>query len=64
MVYNTARFLGYLYILIGLILLIYGLSYFLIPLSAIVVGLLLLNHGLRLNHISPVMVIKQIWRVK
>lgn len=59
------RFFGLLICIVGLMFLLYGLSYFAIPIIFIILGLILINQGLWLRGIPTGLFFRQyFWRFR
>lgn len=62
--YKNDNFFGLLFIVIGVSLSVWGLSFFVLPLVLLVSGLLLINQGLQLRHMPSLTTIAHHWFVR
>lgn len=64
MKFTTDNLGGFLLLIIGTIITVYGMSFFFLPLLAIITGLLLINQGLLLQGRPPLIFFVRYWFLK
>lgn len=62
--YKNDNFFGLLFIVVGTSLVVWGLSYFILPLFLSVSGLLLINQGMQLRNMPSLTTVARHWYVR